>query len=143
MLYHNWKLHKTEEVIFNYNSGGIPHQISFNLPVIIRNGTILADPQSKKEIEILMFEEELKHIRRALADTAIPGFATAYSGSAEVRLCLAGRMNEGFQAYLQNHSTDRCIHMVDTQDKWYVCCIIFWKDPPGEPPVVLRHPALA
>ncbi len=143
MLYHDWKLHKTEEVIFNYNSGGIPHQISFNLPVIIRNGTILADPQSKKEIEILMFEEELKHIRRALADTAIPGFATAYSGSAEVRLYLAGRMNEGFQAYLQNHSTDRCIHMVDTQDKWYVCCIIFWKDPPGELPVVLRHPALA
>lgn len=26
--------------------------ISFNLPVIIRNGTILADPQSNKEIEI-------------------------------------------------------------------------------------------
>lgn len=26
MLYHDWKLHKIEEVIFNCNSGGIPHQ---------------------------------------------------------------------------------------------------------------------
>lgn len=26
MLYHDWKLHKTEEYIFNCNSGGIPHQ---------------------------------------------------------------------------------------------------------------------
>ena len=26
MLYHDWKLHKTEESIFNCNSGGIPHQ---------------------------------------------------------------------------------------------------------------------
>lgn len=26
MHYHDWKLHKTEEIIFNCNSGGIPHQ---------------------------------------------------------------------------------------------------------------------
>ncbi len=26
MYYHDWKLHKTEEIIFDCNSGGIPHQ---------------------------------------------------------------------------------------------------------------------
>lgn len=26
LLYHDWKLHKTEEIIFDCNSGGIPHQ---------------------------------------------------------------------------------------------------------------------
>ena len=97
----------------------ITGNISFNLPVIIRNGTILADPHSKKEIEISKFGEELQHIRRVLADSSIPGFATAYFGPNEVRLCLAGRTNEGFQAYLQNHSADRRIHMVDTEDKLY------------------------
>lgn len=97
----------------------ITGNISFHLPVIIRNGTILADPQSKREIEISMFGKELQHIRQALADTAIPGFATAYFGSKEVKLCLAGRTNEGFQDYLHNHSTDRRIHMVDTEDKLY------------------------
>ena len=97
----------------------IVRNISFNLPVIIRNGTILADPQSRREIEISMFGEELQHIRQALADTAIPGFVTAYLGSNEVKLCLAGRTNKGFQDYLQNHSTDRRIHMVDTEDKLY------------------------
>ena len=97
----------------------ITKDISFKLPVIIRNGTILANPQTKKEIEISMFGEELQHIKRALADTTIPGFATAYFGSNEVKLCLAGRMNEGFQDYLQSHSADRRIHMVDTEDKLY------------------------
>ena len=97
----------------------ITKSISFNLPVIIRNGTILADPQSKKEIEISKFGEELQNIRRALADASIPGFATAYFGSNEVKLCMAGRTNEGFQDYLQNHSADRRIHMVDTEDKLY------------------------
>jgi len=26
MHYHDWKLHKEEEIIFDCNSGGIPHQ---------------------------------------------------------------------------------------------------------------------
>lgn len=97
----------------------ITKNIFFKLPVIIRNGTILADPQSKKEIEISVFGEELRHIRQALADIAVPGFATAYFGPNEVKLCLTGRMNEGFRDYLQNHSADRRIHMVDTEDKLY------------------------
>lgn len=97
----------------------ITKNISFNLPVIIRNGTILANPLTRKEIEILIFGKELQQIRRALADTAVPGFATAYFDSDEIKLCLAGRTNEGFEDYLQNHSTDRRIHMVDTEDKLY------------------------
>ncbi|MDE5679809.1 MAG: HAD family hydrolase, partial [Lachnospiraceae bacterium] len=52
-------------------------------------------------------------------DITIPGFATSYFGSNEAKLYLTGRMNEGFQDYLQNHSTDRRIHMVDTEDKLY------------------------
>ncbi|MDE7184967.1 MAG: HAD hydrolase family protein, partial [Lachnospiraceae bacterium] len=89
----------------------ITKNISFHLPVIIRNGTILANPQTNKEIEVSMFGQELQQIRQALAGTTIPGFATAYFGSDEVKLCLAGKINEGFQDYLQNHSTDRRIHM--------------------------------
>lgn len=97
----------------------ITEPLSLHLPVIIRNGTILADPLSGREIEISMFGEELQHIRRALADTTVPGFATAYFGPDEMKLCLAGRTNEGFQDYLQNHSADRRIRMVDTEDELY------------------------
>lgn len=104
----------------SFNSASkITRNISFNLPVIIRNGTILANPLSRREIEISLFGEELQHIRQALTDNTIPGFVTAYFGSAEVKLCLTERTNEGFQEYLQNHSTDRRIHMVDTKDKLY------------------------
>lgn len=101
------------------SSSEITKNISFKLPVIIRNGTIIADPQSKKEIEISMFGEELHHIKQALADIRIPGFVTAYSGSNEVKLYLAERMNEGFQVYLENHSQDKRIHRVDSEDKLY------------------------
>lgn len=97
----------------------ITGNISFHLPVITKNGTILADPQSKKEIEISMFGNELQNIRQALTGTAIPGFATAYFGSEEKKLCLAGRTNEGFQDYLNSHSADNRIHIVDTEDKLY------------------------
>ncbi len=81
MLYYDWKMRKTEEIIFNCNSGGIPHQHC---------------------MDILIAER-----------------MNCYFGPNEVRLCLAGRTNEGFQAYLQNHSADRRIHMVDTEDKLY------------------------
>lgn len=97
----------------------VTENVSFKLPVIIRNGTILADPLTKKEIEVSTFGEELQRIRQALAGTRIPGFATAYFGSKEVRLCPKGRMNEGFQDYLQNHSTGLNLHMIDTEDQLY------------------------
>jgi len=97
----------------------ITKDISFYLPVIVRNGTILANPQSKKEIEILMFGEELQYIRQTLANNSIPGFATAYWDEQEVRLYLADRMNDGFRNYLHNHSNDKRLRTVDTEDKLY------------------------
>ncbi|MCM1025134.1 MAG: HAD family hydrolase [Roseburia sp.] len=101
------------------SASAITKDVSFRLPVIIRNGAILADPQSGEELEIAMFGEELRYIRQALAGVDVPGFATAYFGSEEVKLCLAGRGNEGFQDYLRNHSTDRRIRMVDTEEELY------------------------
>lgn len=97
----------------------ITKDIAFGLPVILRNGTVLADPQAGKEIEISMFGEELQRIRQALSGVSIPGFATAYFGSDEVKLCLAEKMNEGFQDYLQSHAADRRIRMVDTENQLY------------------------
>ncbi len=84
----------------------ITKDTSFYLPVIIRNETILANPKSKKEIEISVFGEELQYIRQILADNMIPGFATAYLGSKEVKLCFAEKMNDAFSNKI---NTDRNI----------------------------------
>lgn len=97
----------------------ITKDISLKLPVIIRNGTILADPQTRKEKEVLSFGEELQIIKQALADTTIPGFATTYLEGKELKLCLTGRTNEGFQDYLKNHSGDKRVRMVDTEEELY------------------------
>ncbi len=102
-----------------HSASKITREISFNLPVIIRNGTIIADPQSQREIEISIFGEELQDIRQILADNVLPGFATAYLEGKEVKLCLTGKMNEGFQDYLHNHSDDKRLRMVNTEDKLY------------------------
>lgn len=97
----------------------ITKDIFFHLPVILRNGTILANPQSKREIEISVFGKELQYIRRILTDNRIPGFATAYLGGQEVKLYLADRMNDGFWDYLHNHSDDNRLRMVNTEDALY------------------------
>ena len=36
MLYHDWKLRRTEEVIFDCNSGGIPHQHCMDIMIAER-----------------------------------------------------------------------------------------------------------
>ncbi|WP_277935279.1 methyltransferase domain-containing protein [Parablautia muri] len=36
MLYYDWKLHKTEEIIFDCNSGGIPHQHCMDIMIAER-----------------------------------------------------------------------------------------------------------
>jgi len=102
-----------------HSASKITREISFHLPVIIRNGTIIANPLSQREIEISIFGEELQDIRQILADNVIPGFATAYLEGKEVKLCFARKMNEGFQDYLHNHSGDKRLRMVNTEDKLY------------------------
>ncbi len=101
------------------SASDITKDICLKLPVIIRNGTILTDPQTKKEIEVSIFGEELQTIKQALADTAVPGFVTTYRGEKELKLYLAGRMNEGFQNYLENHAEDKRICMVDREAELY------------------------
>ncbi len=56
-------------------------------------------------------EKQLYHL--------LAGFATAYLEGKEVKLCLTGKMNEGFQDYLHNHSDDKRLRMVNTEDKLY------------------------
>ena len=36
MLYHDWKMHKIEEIIFNCNSGGFPHQHCMDIMIAER-----------------------------------------------------------------------------------------------------------
>ncbi len=101
------------------SASGITKDISFRLPAILRNGTVLADPRTGENLEISAFGEELQSIRRALSGINVPGFVTTYIGTKEAKLYMAGRMNEGFQDYLQGHSDDKRIRRVDTEAQLY------------------------
>ncbi len=113
-------IHLTYATARSYASASrITQNISFHLPVIIRNGTILADPRTGENLEISAFGEELQQIRQVLSGATVPGFATAYFGREEIKLCPAGRTNEGFRDYLEGHSGDRRLRMVDTEEQLY------------------------
>lgn len=107
----------------------VTKNIHFRLPVIIRNGTILADPQTKKEIEVAMFTpENLNAIRQHITGLKLSGFATAYICGEERKSYLEGRINEGFRHYLADHAGDKRLRAVQTEDAFYdgeVCYFTF------------------
>lgn len=120
----------------------VTRDIKFQLPVIIRNGTILADPQTNEEIEIAMFSEEnIKSIRQCIKGLDIPGFVTAYIDGKEKKSYLEGRMNEGFQHYLEEHANDGRLRAVRTEDELHdgkVCYFTFIADPEELEPLYRR-----
>lgn len=112
-----------------HSASQITREIKFQLPVIVRNGTILVNPQTNEEIEVAMFtEENLKSIRQCIQGTNIPGFATAYIDGKEMKLYCEGVINEGFRNYLENHANDERLRVVQTEDAMYdgkVCYFTF------------------
>ncbi len=107
----------------------ITKDVHFSLPVILRNGTNIADPKTKKEIQRASFtSEQIQAIRQCIGKTRLPGYVTAYIGGEEKTLYLAGLINEGFQAYLEDHRNDKRLRAVRTEDELYegdICYFTF------------------
>jgi len=103
------------------------------LPVVIRNGTILADPQTKIEIEIATFEPEvLLALRQILQRYKLSGFVTTYIDGKEIRYYLKDNMNEGFRQHVIDHSDDERLRSVQSEQELYegnVCYFTFIDKP--------------
>lgn len=103
------------------SASAITKAIHFSLPVILRNGTNIADPQTGEEIERALFPaEKIQAIRQCIGEAKIPGYVTAYIRGEEKTLYLANLLNEGFQAYLDDHTNDKRLQAVQTIDELYV-----------------------
>ncbi|MBP3474820.1 MAG: Cof-type HAD-IIB family hydrolase [Lachnospiraceae bacterium] len=111
------------------SASAVTKDIDFQLPVIIRNGTIFADPQTQEEIEIAMFtQENLQSVRQCTQGLTLFGFATSYIDGKEQKSYLKGMLNEGFQQYLVDHADDGRLRAVLTEDELYegeVCYFTF------------------
>lgn len=111
------------------SASAITKAIHFSLPVILRNGTNIADPQTGEEIKRASFKaEKIQEIRQCIGEAKIPGYVTAYIRGEEKTLYLANLMNEGFQAYLEDHMNDKRLQAVQTEKELYegdVCYFTF------------------
>lgn len=120
----------------------ITANINFQIPVIIRNGTILANPLTKEEIEIAMFQkDDLQLIRQSLKNLSPPGFVTAYIDGKERKSYLEGRMGAGFRNYLESHVDDGRLRAVQREDELYegeVCYFTFIADKAELDPAYFR-----
>ena len=106
--------------------------IDFRLPAIIRNGTVFADPKTGRETEIIMFApKEAQAIGRCMEGLKLCGFVTTYLAGVEKKLYLEGRVNKSFGHYLEEHSTDRRLLPVKTEEEMFqgeICYFTFIGD---------------
>ena len=110
------------------SSSKITSGIKINIPVITRNGTILADQRTKELIEIAKFKAEaIDKLRKLLSRDKICGFVTSIQNGQEFKTYLDGPdYNAGFQNYLDEHKEDRRLRSVHYYDQLFsgdVCYI--------------------
>lgn len=97
----------------------ITRDIHFNLPVITRNGTVLADQIKKKEIEVLQFSaQDIKTLQKILQGKIEHlGFVTAYFKGKMAKSFKDGEISAGLRKYILEHSEDKRMRAIsDRQD---------------------------
>lgn len=106
--------------------------IDFRLPAIVRNGTVLADPRTGREREVILFApDKVQAIRRCMEGLKLCGFVTTYMAGKERKLYLEEGINQGFGHYLEEHSADHRLFPVKTQDELFqgeICYFTFIGD---------------
>lgn len=111
------------------SSADITEKINFRIPVITRNGTVLSNPITKKNIKIVTFtESELSTIKECVNRHKMPGFVTSYVDGKETKFFLKERMNIGFEDYLVQHKDDKRLRAVINENDMYegdVCYFTF------------------
>ena len=85
----------------------ITGELELELPVITRNGCVLADNKTGKHLEKALFTEEevalLKHLLPELPET---GFVSCFIGEEMIKTYLPGKHTPGLQKYLDFYRTD-------------------------------------
>lgn len=107
----------------------ITRDIHFKIPVITLNGTIFVDPQTNEEIETVAFtREELQILRQCQKGLDVPGYVSAFINGKDRKSYRKGKVNPGFQHYLEEHADDKRLRMVQTEEELYdgkVCCFTY------------------
>lgn len=96
----------------------ITKDIHFTLPVITRNGTVLANQILKMEIEISRFsEQEVSKLKNLLTGTIEHiGFVTAYFDGKMIKTYRDEEICPGFQKYIDEHANDKRMRAISPDE---------------------------
>ena len=112
------------------SAGTITKDLKLNLPVITRNGAVLADNATGKHIRKAVFtDEEVALLKELLTDIPYCGYVSCFIGEEMIRTTMEGKHSVGLQGYLDYYKNDPTMKYMDSYEEMfcglpgYVTCI--------------------
>ena len=98
----------------------IAGRLKLELPVITRNGAVLADNTDGHVIEKSVFTaEEVEFLKTRLPEVAEFGFVSCFLGDRMVRIWLPGKHSPGLQGYIDYYEKDPTLVRADGPETLY------------------------
>ena len=91
--------------------------LKLELPVITRNGCVLADNTTGKHLEKALFTpEEVQLLKELLPELPEYGFVSCFTGDKMIRTYVPGKHTPGLEKYLAYYAEDPNLQAVETPD---------------------------
>ena len=91
--------------------------LKMRLPVITRNGTVLADNESGRMIQKAVFSvDEIRLLKAGLPELVESGFVSSYFGEEMMKLYCSKNPVAGFQKYIDEHKNDSRMRRLENLD---------------------------
>ena len=98
----------------------VTSDLRLKLPVITRNGAVLADNTDGRAIRKNLFsQKDISFLKSALSDIAPYGFVSSFFGEKMDRLYLDAEHSEGLAGYIDYYRDDNSMYAVDDIDSMF------------------------
>ncbi len=96
----------------------ITGELRLKLPVVTRNGAVLADNNTGRHIEKAVFAKaEVELLKKLLPELPRCGFVSCFIGEKMIRTAFPGEHNEGLQGYLDYYRNDPSVQYFPSFDE--------------------------
>ena len=98
----------------------ITGSLRLQLPVVTRNGTVLADNNTGRHLEKALFTpEETELLKQLLPELPEYGFVSCFIGEEMIKTCFPGKHTAGMEKYLRKNAGDKRIRWVSSMDEQF------------------------
>lgn len=117
-----------------HSAARLTSKLKLQLPVITRNGAVLAEQQTGKELEVVMFSKDnLTKLRQKMEGLDLYGFVTGYVEGRERKSYLRSqeKNSAACRQYLLEHEGDERLRPVDTIEEVFageICYFTYMAD---------------